>query len=70
MSAISHTDWTILCDHDGCPVQLRTDVEEMRDGNASSLRRIGKRRGWAVAVPTGRERRADYCPDHRDERPE
>lgn len=65
MSAFSHTDWTVVCDHGGCANSLRTDELELRDGTAGDVRRHLKRHGWAVAVPTGRERRADFCPEHK-----
>lgn len=73
MSAISHTDWTIFCDHDGCPRQLGTNDLDIGPGEpkARDVRRILRRRGWAVSVPRPdnpvlfRQPRLDYCPDHK-----
>lgn len=69
MSTFSHTDWTVICDYEDeggtCGQSERSDTLNLRDGTATEIRSILKRRGWAVAVPTGRERRADFCPEHK-----
>lgn len=65
MSAISNTDWTVICDSDepapGCPSQL-AGADLMANPNATELRRILRKRGWAVSVDDGSGRRRDYCP--------
>lgn len=72
MSAISYTDWTILCDGEGCPRQLSTqdlDMGAMSElATAAGVRRTLRKRGWAVSVPNaqGSRRRRDFCPDHKE----
>lgn len=66
MSTFSHTDWTVICDYPDCPRQLTTDDLGMSDPTAAGVRKVLRRRGWAIAVFTGREKRADFCPAHKD----
>lgn len=75
MSAISHTDWTILCngtntDGTPCVASGRTDEIDRYDvRTARDVRRILKHRGWLVNVPakdgTRRGQRLDFCPDQK-----
>lgn len=67
MSTFSHTDWTVICDYPDCTAQERTDTLNfsMHKSTATNVRKVLKRRGWAVAVFIGRERRADFCPAHK-----
>jgi hypothetical protein len=70
VSTFSHMDWTVICDHPGCMAQARTDTLDLWDGNAASVRKALKQRGWAVAVrdpcgPVDRHPRLDFCPDHK-----
>jgi hypothetical protein len=76
MSTFSHTDWTVICNGttDGwpCGKSERTDALDLRDGStAADVRRVLKRRGWAVNVPNPDQdallRRLDFCPDHKPE---
>lgn len=67
MSTFPHTDWTVICDYPLCTAQERTDTLNLstHESTATNVRKVLRRRGWAVAVPTGRERRADFCPEHK-----
>lgn len=69
MSTFSHTDWTVICDYSDrcghCPASERTDLLELPNGTATEVRKVLRRRGWAVAVFTGREKTADFCPEHK-----
>ena len=68
MSTFSHTGWTVICNQGNCGAQDRTDTLGLRDGTAADVRRILKRRGWAVNIPNpspgGRPKRLDFCPEH------
>ena len=72
MSTFSHTDWTVICDAEGCLAQERTDTLELRDGTATGVRKVLKRRGWAVAVRVyngiAQTRRLDFCPEHKPQK--
>lgn len=72
MSAFSHTDWTVLCDHPDCLRCLRSS-DFMQDVDTAWIRRALKQQGWTVAIRQSqadgsqREKRLDYCPDHKPE---
>lgn len=72
MSATSWTDWTVSCDaEEGCGESLGTHETDCgtaaAPGTAADVRRVLRRRGWAVSVPdsAGGRRRKDFCPAHR-----
>jgi hypothetical protein len=78
MSALSRTDWQIVCDmagaearSPGCHIQIGSDDLDMVDPTAAKVRRAAKRRGWAVGVQQdsmygARQKRLDYCPACRE----
>jgi hypothetical protein len=67
MSAISHTDWTVFCNHEGCPKSFGTHEMDGMDLTAATVRKHLRRWGWATGVknPNGSSHRLDYCPDHK-----
>ncbi len=62
MSAISHTDWTVYCNHPGCHEQVTGSERESRADVRAALRK----RGWATGVGDGpRPLREGFCPPHK-----
>lgn len=65
MSAQIWRTHVVLCDHEGCLAQLRSDTLDLNmDATTATVRRIARRRGWQVSVPGARRHRRDYCPEH------
>jgi hypothetical protein len=73
VSAHRYTDSRIDCDHEGCGRSEFASSLGVGEPKAARARKILKARGWQVCVPVtdeyGEARRADYCPEHKQDEP-
>jgi hypothetical protein len=74
VSAFSHTDWTVICDHPDCGRQLNgADLDSGPDSpTTADIRKILRRQGWQTSARAPDDgygakynRRLDFCPDHK-----